>query len=181
MLVENKTKRMLKNIKLAVFDFDDTLAIHKDPNYVEHRKTNEDNYFIQAYQNPNEFYTTIEPCDPSEDMRNLVLYCRFREVPMLVLSGMRFSLHANAKQSFINRYYGEDIQLLTAASQERKEDVVRLLMKAHKLKPEEIPFVDDIRANVQRMAELGVTAFHVSEISTSEINPGETLKNFADD
>lgn len=29
---------MIKNIKLAVFDFDDTLAIHKDKDYLEHRE-----------------------------------------------------------------------------------------------------------------------------------------------
>ena len=28
----------LKDIKIAIFDFDDTLAIHRDSNYVENRK-----------------------------------------------------------------------------------------------------------------------------------------------
>ena len=35
----------LSNIKVAIFDFDETLAIHKDKEYLKHRNENEENYF----------------------------------------------------------------------------------------------------------------------------------------
>lgn len=33
-------KISLNNIKVAIFDFDDTLAIHKDVDYLKHRNEN---------------------------------------------------------------------------------------------------------------------------------------------
>lgn len=36
-------KNSLKNIKVAIFDFDDTLAIHKDKDYQKHRNESEEN------------------------------------------------------------------------------------------------------------------------------------------
>lgn len=40
--LENK-KIDLSSIKVAIFDFDDTLAIHKDKDYLKHRNENEEN------------------------------------------------------------------------------------------------------------------------------------------
>ena len=37
-----KNEINLNNIKVAIFDFDDTLAIHKDKNYLKHRNENEE-------------------------------------------------------------------------------------------------------------------------------------------
>ena len=45
----------LDNIKVAIFDFDETLAIHKDKDFVEHRNESEEkllNYYLNAYLNP---------------------------------------------------------------------------------------------------------------------------------
>ena len=76
----------LKNIKIAVFDFDDTLAIHKNRAYAVDR-TND--YFVQARQFPEIFYTEIEPCYALDEMRRLVAVCRENNVGMYCLSGMR--------------------------------------------------------------------------------------------
>ena len=59
----------LENIKVVIFDFDDTLAIHKDKDYLRHRRENEDkylSYYLNAYKNPKAFYEDIEPCLKSE-------------------------------------------------------------------------------------------------------------------
>ena len=68
-------KNSLDNIKVAIFDFDDTLAIHKDKEYIKHRNENEENllnYFLKAYLNPEKFYEIIEPCDISESILKLI-------------------------------------------------------------------------------------------------------------
>ena len=55
----------LDNIKIVIFDFDDTLAIHKDKDYLKHRNESEEkrlDYYLNAYQNPEIFYKKIEPC-----------------------------------------------------------------------------------------------------------------------
>ena len=48
----------LDNIKVVIFDFDDTLAIHKNKDYSKHRSESEDkyiSYYYNAYQNPQNF------------------------------------------------------------------------------------------------------------------------------
>ena len=65
----------LNNIKVAIFDFDDTLAIHKDADYKKRRNENEENlinYYLNAYLNPNSFYEIIEPCSISEPIFKLI-------------------------------------------------------------------------------------------------------------
>lgn len=66
---------MLKDIRLAIFDFDDTLAIHKNSDYVKTRGKDDDEYFLEAFINPEIFYESIEPCEPSKDMMDLIYYC----------------------------------------------------------------------------------------------------------
>ena len=59
----------LNNIKVAIFDFDDTLAIHKDKDFIKYRSESEEsfsNWYYNAYKNPNIFYEEIEPCTKSE-------------------------------------------------------------------------------------------------------------------
>ena len=68
-----KNNLNLENIKVVIFDFDGTLAIHKDKDFVKHRNESEDkrlSYYSNAYQNPNSFYEKIEPCDKSEILYN---------------------------------------------------------------------------------------------------------------
>ena len=102
----------LNNIKVVVFDFDDTLAIHKDKDYVKHRNENEEKrlgYYLNAYENPETFYEEIEPCDKSETLCGFINELRNKNIKMYCLSGMKFSFHFKAKQNFINKHYGNDI------------------------------------------------------------------------
>ena len=90
--VENK-KIDLSSIKVAIFDFDDTLAIHKDKDYLKHRNENEENllnYYLNAYLNPGSFYETIEPCSISDSLQNLIKNFETKGVKMYCVSGMKF-------------------------------------------------------------------------------------------
>ena len=172
----------LKNIKVAIFDFDDTLAIHRDSNYVENRKADEDGYFLKAYENPQAFFETIEPCTANNDMRNLVGYCRNEGIPMFCVTGMRFSLHMSAKNAFIKKYYGDDIELITSAGQERKSDVVRILIRHFNIQPEQVLFVDDMQSTLDKLSnDTGITSVHVSGIKDLKTKYGDTLLEYMDD
>ena len=49
----------LDNIKVAIFDFDDTLVINGDKEFLNHRSKNEEtylNYYLNVYLNPEIFY-----------------------------------------------------------------------------------------------------------------------------
>ena len=171
----------LANIKVAVFDFDDTLAIHKDSNYVENRKADEDGYFLRAYENPQDFYETIEPCTVNDDMKNLVGYCRNERIPMFCVTGMRFSLHLSAKEAFIRKHYGNDIELIAAAVQERKIDVVRILIRHFGIQPEQLMFVDDMQKTLALIKPAGITCVHLSEVKGLTTRYGDTLSEYMDD
>ena len=162
-------KKKLENIKLAMFDFDDTLAFHKDRDYRGHRK-NDNSYFIEAYKYPEEFYEKIQPCVAPESMKNLVEYLRKNNIPMYCVSGMRFSIHFKAKEKFVHKHYGKDIKLISASSQERKIDVVDILKQIHQCSNENILFVDDNEKIIDKMKDIGIFAITPDDVKNISIS-----------
>lgn len=154
----------LSNIKVAVFDFDDTLAVHRNKDYSINR---DNSYFIKARLNPAIFYTTIEPCYVLPEMLKVTERCREIGAVMYCLSGMRCSLHAEAKKAYIEQNYGDDIELLMAKSQAMKLEVIAMLQEIHKCKAEEILYVDDNVENIvnaQKEGYVAVDIKHIAEI-----------------
>ena len=136
----------LDKIKLAIFDFDGTLAIHKDKEYDKHRKQNKEkyyNYHINSYLYPDTFFEEIEPCVKSERLFNFINKLREKHIKIYCLSGMKFSFHLNAKKSFIKKYYGSDIEVLTCGTQELKLESLKMICLANNCKLDEIIFFDD--------------------------------------
>lgn len=157
----------LENIKVVIFDFDDTLAIHKDKDYSKHRRESEDkylSYYLNAYKNPESFYEDIEPCIKSEVLYNFITDLRSRGIKMYCLSGMKFSFHLKAKQSFINKYYGDDIEVISTASQELKTNGVKIIQKFNDCELEEILFIDDRSDVVNLLNSNGIKSILVKDI-----------------
>lgn len=157
----------LASIKVAAFDFDDTLAVHRDTDYVAHRKAlNEDNYFKMAYLCPNEFYERIEICTAPFEMQSFISYLRsLGTIKLYCVSGMKHTLHFKAKEAFIHKHYGLDIELIAAGSQERKADVLRVLQSAYDCHADEVLFVDDQQSTVDLLCKRGFSAILASDIS----------------
>ncbi len=165
--LENK-KIDLSSIKVAIFDFDDTLAIHKDKDYLKHRNENEENllnYYLNAYLNPESFYETIESCSICDSLQNLIKNFETKGVKMYCVSGMKFSFHLKAKQTFIDKYYGNDIEVISTSEQELKLKGIRVLAKLNNCKLTEILFVDDNLDVIALLEKNGVKAIHVDNIS----------------
>lgn len=159
----------LENIKVVIFDFDDTLAIHKDRDFCKHRRESEDKYlgyYLNAYQNPNVFYDDIEPCIKSEVLYNFITDLRSKFIKMYCLSGMKFSFHLKAKQSFIDKYYGDDIEVISTASQELKVDGVKIIQKLNNCKLEEILFIDDRKDVINLLNRNGINSIFVNDIES---------------
>ena len=160
--LENK-KIDLSSIKVAIFDFDDTLAIHKDKDYLKHRNENEENllnYYLNAYLNPESFYETIESCSICDSLQNLIKNFETKGVKMYCVSGMKFSFHLKAKQTFIDKYYGNDIEVISTSEQELKLKGIRVLAKLNNCKLNEILFVDDNLDVIALLEKNGVKAIH---------------------
>lgn len=158
----------LKNIKVAIFDFDDTLAIHRDREYLQHRNENEENlqnYFLNAYLNPEKFYEIIEPCNISQSILKLIDTLRKNNVKIYCVSGMRFSFHFKAKEYFVHKYYGKDIELISTRNQETKIDAVKIISKVNNCNLNEVLFVDDIEENIINFGNVGINAFLPDDVN----------------
>ena len=156
----------LSNIKVAIFDFDETLAIHEDKDYLKHRNETEENlinYYLNAYLNPEIFYETIEPCLISKKIQELIKKLEKR-CKIYCVSGMKFSFHLKAKEHFVHKYYSNDIEVISTRTQELKCEAVKILKRINNCKLNEILFVDDIEENIVRFHNIGIYAFTPEEI-----------------
>ena len=154
----------LNAIKAAAFDFDNTLALHRERKFMKNWAEDEDAYFLGTYEDPENFYDTKEPCKENEELKQLVSLCRERGIAMYCVSGMRSTLNCKAKECFIRKHYGDGIEVIGTAGQERKKDVIRILTRHLHIKPEELLFVDDMDATLDMLKETGVTGVHVSQV-----------------
>lgn len=157
----------LDNIKVVIFDYDGTLAVHRDKDFVKHRNENVDkrlNYYANAYQNPSNFYIDIEPCDRSEALYKLIQELRNKNIKMYCLSGMKFSFHFKAKQDFINTQYGDDIELISAGTQELKLYGIKIILKLNKCNLDEILYIEDLEDTVKFLKSNGINVINVNEI-----------------
>ena len=89
---------------------------------------------------------------------------------MYCLSGMKFSFHLKAKQTFIDKYYGNDIEVISTSEQELKLKGIRVLAKLNNCKLTEILFVDDNLDVIALLEKNGVKAIHVDNISQENEN-----------
>ena len=164
-----KKKIDLNNLKVAIFDFDDTLAIHKDRKYKERRNENEDNlfeYYMKAYLNPESFYETIEPCVISKTIVRLINELRKNNVKIYCVSGMKYSFHLKAKEYFIHKYYGNDIEVISSGTQELKIKATKIIKNINNCNLDEVLFVDDMKENIVNFNNAGINAVLPEEVDS---------------
>lgn len=168
-----KNKKIdLSKIKVAIFDFDDTLAIHKDRDFNKHRNETEDNllnYYLNAYLNPQSFYEAIEPCYILSSLQNLIKIFETKGIKMYCVSGMKFSFHLKAKEHFIHKYYSDNIEVISARTQQLKSDAAKIIGRINKCNLNEILFVDDNKDNIIRFNNIGIQALLPEEIEKVNI------------
>lgn len=159
----------LNNIKVAIFDFDDTLAFHKDRDYKKNRNESEEklqNYYLNAYLNPEKFYEINEPCNISESILKLINILRKNNVKIYCVSGMRFSFHLKAKEYFVHKYYGKDIEVISTSNQDLKVDSIKIISKINNCNLDEILFVDDMEENIIRFENIGINAILPNDVDS---------------
>lgn len=157
----------LDNIKVVIFDFDDTLAIHEDKYFNIHRMESEEKYlgfYLNAYKYPDIFYEQIEPCKRNDILYEFVNNLRKRNIKMYCVSGMNFSFHLKAKQSFVNKHYGKDIEVISSSSQELKLESVKIIQRINNCNLDEILFVDDRIDVIKLLNQNGIKAIFVNDL-----------------
>lgn len=171
-LVANK-KLNLDSIKIVIFDFDDTLAIHKDRDYAK-RRIKDDNiyldYCLKAYLNPEIFYETIEPCLVMESLQKFIKICEKSNIKMYCVSKLKFSFNLKAKQAFVHKHYSTNIEVISSGTQELKCEAVKIIQRINKCDLNEILFVDDMKDSIIRFKNMGIYALLPEEVDKLIIN-----------
>lgn len=83
---------------------------------------------------------------------------------MYCLSGMKFSFHFKAKQDFINTQYGDDIELISAGTQELKLDGIKIISKLNKCNLDEVLYIEDLEDTVNFLKSNGINVINVNEM-----------------
>ena len=83
---------------------------------------------------------------------------------MYCLSGMKFPFHLKAKQTFIDKYYGNDIEVISTSLQELKLKGVKIIGKINNCKLDEILFIDDNFDVITLLKKNGVKALLVDNL-----------------
>lgn len=167
----------LKGIKLAVFDFDDTLAMHKLklPDVSDPKAMSTLMFYRQAQEYADRFYDDIMPSIAPEGMQRLTGYFREAGIPMYCISGMRLTLNMDAKVAFLRKHYGDDIKFIGTGTQERKIDTLQLLHRslgAPYNEPQRVLFVDDNKYIVALAESYGFMAITPKELT--HLSVGDT-------
>jgi len=82
---------------------------------------------------------------------------------MYCVSGMKFSFHLKAKENFVHKYYSNDIEVISARSQELKCDAVKIIKRINNCDFNEIIFIDDNKENIIRFNNMGIHAWTPEE------------------
>lgn len=77
---------------------------------------------------------------------------------------MKFSFHLKAKQNFINKHYGNDIEVISTSTQELKLDGVKIIQRFNNCNLEEILFIDDRNDVVNLLNSNGINSILVKDI-----------------
>ena len=77
-----------------------------------------------------------------------------------------YKIRSIIKQFFINKYYGEDIEVISTASQELKINGVKIIQKLNDCKLEEILFIDDRKDVIELLRSNGINSIYVKDIES---------------
>lgn len=79
---------------------------------------------------------------------------------------MKFSFHLKAKEYFVHKYYGDDIEVISTRNQELKIDAVKIISKVNNCNLNEVLFVDDLEENIINFNDIGINALLPNDLDS---------------
>ena len=140
----------LEDIKLVLFDFDDTLCIHQI------RKKGNSNNFNIAMLNRDINYWDCKNCYPNHQMKIFMKLCASIHVDMGLISAVTSCCEAENKIQWIFEKYGFKLKNYCTGNAENKINIIKALLQSSALTPQNILFVDDQYINILSVSELGL-------------------------
>lgn len=133
----------IDNLKLALFDFDDTLCIHKN-----HQTGSEEEYFKKILLGQNAW----ETCETNIHLKYFMEELIKRNIKLGLISTTVSFKHMEAKQKWVEQNYGIKLENYCVNTFENKLMMMKAISNAFNILPEEILIVDDLYENIERAA-----------------------------
>lgn len=148
----------LEKAKIVLYDFDDTLCIHK-----KHGLHNDTDYAAAMVNQDIEWWDKIG-CEPNKAMEKFMNICANKDMEQGLISAVGFSISSTLKRMWVLQKYGIQLNDYCTGSFEGKAKIIQGLIIAKNLSPENILFIDDYWKNLEMVAQLGVQVATPMEI-----------------
>lgn len=148
----------LKDIKLVLYDFDDTLCIHHGRGYTE---KDEDELDCKIYEGCN------NPWKEHDINRHMLCFmdkCKTLTIRQGLLSVVSSCPHGDAKVKWVENQYGFHLDNFCVGTKEEKIRALRLLSTALMLQRYEILVIDDRVDVLNEAARMGFIVWSPLEV-----------------
>lgn len=152
----------LENIKLAFFDYDDTLCIHRT---FEHGSRTREAWAQSCVDDDDNWYMNSKYCAPSKSVGKFAKVLSDKGTICNVLTWAETNFLERARWRFINTYYEARFSnLYVSGTREGKLQVAKFISKTLGFQPNEVLLVDDHPATREEFRSHGFRTLSVSEL-----------------
>lgn len=148
----------LENLKMVLFDFDDTLAVHSQGHRISDHLMK---YMINVHSGSKELWNTSKP---NLQLKKFMDYLACKNISMGLISGVHDCKAAERKIEWVKENYGYSLENYCVSSQEQKMIELSTLQycKDHDISLQDVVFVDDTIPFLREAERKGIKSFHIS-------------------
>ena len=140
----------LDRVKLAIFDFDDTLAIRTD-----HRAFTADQVKCYHKNVVSGDITVWDSCIVSDAMHDFITMCVNKGIRTGLMSATESYIHMTLKHDWVLLKYGVDMENFCVGRIEHKASMLEYIAQANNLSNNEILLIDDLYSTLASASNLG--------------------------
>lgn len=137
----------LNDIKLAVFDFDDTLCIRKRHNPVSRQDMYEEALSLGI--------SSFDDCDYSRHMLMFIKMLEDKEISLGLMSWCEYFSLMKDKAEWVHRSYGVEMENYCVGARECKVVMLKALSRVKHIRESQILLVDDNYSTLEEVAKEG--------------------------
>lgn len=132
----------LENLKMVLFDFDDTLAVHSQGHRISDHLMK---YMINVHSGSKELWNTSKP---NLQLKKFMDYLAYKNIPMGLISGVHDCKAAERKIEWVKENYGYSLENYCVSSQEQKMIELSTIAEVNGFHESQIALVDDYYENL---------------------------------
>ena len=148
----------LENLKMVLFDFDDTLAVHSQGHRISDHLMK---YMINVHSGSKELWNTSKP---NLQLKKFMDYLACKNISMGLISGVHDCKAAERKIEWVKENYGYSLENYCVSSQEQKMIELSTIAEVNGFHESQIALVDDYYENLGNAEKMGFTTFSPMEI-----------------